>query len=96
MASILDGTPDGRATAKTCKQEKFTGLGLARREGRQSDARVLAAPGYQRRPDREFYNTRFRPFQINRHLIEISASTIGERLSCRGHFYKGYTGSFAP
>jgi hypothetical protein len=68
----LDGTPDGRATAKTCKHEKFTGD-----EGEKIDhqlARVIGCiQGFRTSGlTGDFYRSEVPNFSFNRHLIEIT------------------------
>ena len=71
----LDGTQDGRASPKTCRHEKFTGLGLT--EGEKVDnqlSRVLGCvQGYRTGGQTaEFYNNEIVAYQVNRHLVEIT------------------------
>lgn len=68
----LDGTPDGRATPKTCGHKKFTSA-----EGVQVDnqlARVAGCvQGYRKGGQTaEFYSQEIINSAINRHLIEVS------------------------
>lgn len=68
----LDGTTDGRATAKTCRHDKFTSP-----EGTQIDnqlARVVGCVmGYRKGgQSSEFYSQEIINSAINRHLIEIT------------------------
>jgi hypothetical protein len=76
----LDGTADGRATAKTCRHQKFDGIeGDATKPvatGRKVDnqlARALGCvQGYRTGGhSAEFYNTEVVTSSVNRHLIEI-------------------------
>jgi len=87
----LDGTPDGRATSRTCKHEKLTSA-----EGEKIDnqlARVLGCvQGYRTGGQTaEFYNAEIATFAVNRHLIEING--VDNELNDPAvtiHFYKGY------
>ena len=68
----LDGTPDGRSTAKTCKHEKFLSD-----DGEQVDhqlARVIGCiQGFRTSGlTGDFYRSEVPNFSFNRHLIEIA------------------------
>lgn len=68
----LDDTPDGRATQKTCKHEKFTSPAGVRVDNQM--ARVLGCVQGWRTTGfmAEFYSDEVETSPLNRHLIEIT------------------------
>jgi len=90
----LDGTPDGRATARTCKHDKFAGVDLT--QGEQVDnqtARVLGCvQGFRTGGQTaEFYSNEVANFVVNRHLIEVTGvdSEVNDP-AVEVRIYKGY------
>ena len=87
----LDGTPDGRSTAKSCKHEKFTST-----EGAKVDnqtARVFGCVmGYRTGGQiAEFYNAEITNFPVDRHLVEITG--VNDEVndpSVDVYIYKGF------
>jgi hypothetical protein len=68
----LDGTQDGRATAKTCKHEKFSNEAGEKVDNQLS--RVFGCvQGYRTGGQTaEYYNQEIVTYPVNRHLIEIT------------------------